>query len=50
MNTMFATKTTFYTLLVLSCFFTIYLYQPFGLYFLNDDFIHIPLSAKGIYL
>lgn len=50
MNKMFASKTTVYTLLVLTCFFTIYLYQPFGLYFLNDDFIHIPLSAKGIYL
>ncbi|TBR18678.1 MAG: hypothetical protein EPO57_06030 [Chitinophagaceae bacterium] len=46
---MFASKTTVYTLLVLSCFFTLYLYQPFGLYFLNDDFIHIPLSEKGIY-
>ena len=30
--------------------FTLYCYNPFELYFLNDDFIHIPLSRDGILL
>lgn len=29
---------------------TLFIYRPFGLYFLNDDLIHIPWSGKGIFL
>lgn len=28
--------------------FACYLFNPFQLYFLNDDFIHIPLSKQGV--
>lgn len=28
----------------------LYCYNPFALWFQNDDFIHIPLSAKGVFL
>ncbi len=28
----------------------LYCYNPFALYFQNDDFIHIPLSAQGVLL
>lgn len=28
----------------------LYLYRPFGLYFLADDFLHIPQSSKNIWL
>ncbi|MEP7318651.1 MAG: hypothetical protein ABI921_07910 [Panacibacter sp.] len=28
----------------------VYCYNPFALYFQNDDFIHIPLSAQGVLL
>ena len=28
----------------------LYLYRPFNLYFLADDFLHIPESAKNIWL
>ncbi len=30
--------------------FALYCYNPFALYFQNDDFIHIPLSAEGVLL
>ena len=33
---------------VLSIAFALYLFNPFQLYFLNDDFIHIPLSKAGV--
>ena len=30
--------------------FALYCYNPFVLYFQNDDFVHIPLSAEGVLL
>lgn len=27
---------------------TLFIYNPFALYFLNDDMIHLPLSSKGV--
>ncbi len=30
--------------------FALYCFNPFALYFQNDDFVHIPLSAQGILL
>ena len=33
---------------VLSIAFALYLFNPVPLYFLNDDFIHIPLSKAGV--
>lgn len=38
--------TILWVITALAC---IVLYQPFGLYFLNDDFIHIPLSEKAVF-
>src|SRR5215470_6071039 len=37
----------FFTLLVMAAFCC---YNPFLLYFQNDDFVHIPLSAQGVLL
>ena len=28
---------------------TLFIYNPFALYFLNDDMTHLPLSSKGIF-
>lgn len=39
----------FYIAFSLLCVgYACYLFNPFQLYFLNDDFIHIPLSKKGV--
>jgi hypothetical protein len=35
---------------IISIAVALYCYNPFLLYFQNDDFIHIPLSAKGVLL
>src|SRR3954447_8248795 len=36
-----------YIIIILAAF---YCYNPFALYFQNDDFIHIPLSQHGVLL
>src|SRR3954447_18209427 len=36
-----------YIIIILAAF---YCYNPFALYFQNDDFIHIPLSERGVLL
>jgi hypothetical protein len=35
------------TFLIVSILFTVLIYYPGGLYFVNDDFIHLPLSEQG---
>jgi hypothetical protein len=37
----------FWVISVIAVAVALVLFNPFDLYFLNDDFIHIPLSAKG---
>ncbi|MCY7421905.1 MAG: hypothetical protein LH478_09210 [Chitinophagaceae bacterium] len=41
-------QTYFIWFSLLSIAFALYLFNPFVLYFLNDDFIHIPLSKDGV--
>ena len=41
-------QTYFLWFTLLSLAFALYLFNPFVLYFLNDDFIHIPLSRDGV--
>lgn len=38
-----------YVLLVLLLLPCLYAYNPFPLYFLNDDFIHVPLSQQAVW-
>lgn len=40
-------KKIIYTLSFITILLVLYCYNPFPLYFQNDDFIHIPLSAQG---
>lgn len=43
-------KRMIYTLCITAVLIALYCYNPFVLYFQNDDFIHIPQSARGILL
>src|SRR6266540_1447879 len=44
---MFYNKNIYNILSVIIVALALYCYDPFALYFQNDDFIHIPLSAAG---
>lgn len=41
-------QTYFIAFFIIVAGFGLYLFNPFSFYFLNDDFIHIPLSKQGI--
>ena len=43
------TRKTLLLLWSLVSFIVMALYAPFGLYYLNDDFIHIPLSEQAVF-
>src|SRR5437867_625127 len=47
---MFHTNKIYILLSVVIVAVALYCYNPFALYFQNDDFIHIPLSANGVLL
>jgi hypothetical protein len=43
-------KRIIYTSSLIAILLAFYCYNPFVLFFLSDDFIHIPLSAEGKFL
>src|SRR6266496_660089 len=47
---MFYNKNIYNILSVIIVALALYCYDPFTLYFQNDDFIHIPLSEQGVLL
>src|SRR3954469_25951850 len=47
---MFYNKKIFILLFLVIVGLALYCYNPFALYFENDDFIHIPLSQHGVLL
>src|SRR5262245_14700523 len=47
---MFYNKKFYILLSLLIATLALYCYNPFAFYFQNDDFIHIPLSQKGVLL